>query len=187
MRLLDLVGHKYGKLTVIKRQGDRWLCQCDCGNTYLGKSTSIRTGHTSSCGCKKLNNFSGEKSRTWKGGIKKSKRGYVHVMQKDHPRADANGYVLQHILVMEQHLGRYLDKRFTVHHKNGIRNDNRIENLEIRLGNHGPGHTITDTMDDLLYLYGLEKTISMLKERSIGGVSVHIKPTMDWVSMRAEG
>lgn len=108
-------------------------------------------------------------------------------MQKDHPRADANGYVLQHILVMEQHLGRYLDKRFTVHHKNGIRNDNRIENLEIRLGNHGPGHTITDTMDDLLYLYGLEKTISMLKERSIGGVSVHIKPTMDWVSMRAEG
>ena len=53
------------------------------------------------------------------------------VMVKDHPRAHQNGYVFEHTLVMEESLGRYLHPDENVHHRNGVRVDNRIENLEL--------------------------------------------------------
>lgn len=67
---------------------------------------------------------------TWKGGRHKSGE-YIRVMKKDHPYANRFGYVLEHRLVMEQILGRYLLKSEHVHHINGIKTDNCSENLKL--------------------------------------------------------
>lgn len=49
----------------------------------------------------------------------------------DHPRAGKGQYVFEHILVMENVIGRYLGPDESVHHRNGVRDDNRPQNLEL--------------------------------------------------------
>jgi hypothetical protein len=74
---------------------------------------------------------SGEKGANWKGGRKKNRIGHVLILKKGHPMADSNGYLFEHRYIMAEHLGRMLTDDEVVHHKNGIKDDNRIENLEI--------------------------------------------------------
>ena len=76
-------------------------------------------------------NRTGEKSATWTGG-RVNKKGYIMIYVPEHPRASNNGgYVFEHILVMENKLGRYLEQDENVHHLYGIKDDNNIENLEL--------------------------------------------------------
>lgn len=90
---------------------------------------------------------SGSESPSWKGGKIALARGYqaVHV-PRDSPyraMANGNGYVAEHRLVMATALGRALEQHETVHHINGDRADNRLENLQLRSGRHGKGVAMT--------------------------------------------
>jgi hypothetical protein len=76
----------------------------------------------------------GENNPRWAGGKLKT-QGYIRIWKSDHPFADAKNYIMEHRLVMEQFLGRYLAPEEVVHHINGIKNDNRIENLMLFANN----------------------------------------------------
>lgn len=84
-------------------------------------------------------------------------RGYVYFTDKDHPEAGANGNVLEHRAVMAEMLGRKLLPGETVHHKNGIRSDNRPDNLELWVTSQPAGQRPEDLVAwarEILALYG---------------------------------
>ena len=73
----------------------------------------------------------GEKCISWKGGRKKTLKGYIMILDKNNPNSDKSGYVLEHRKVMSEHLRRPLRNDEIVHHINGNKTDNRVENLEV--------------------------------------------------------
>ena len=73
----------------------------------------------------------GEKNSSWKGGRKISPQGYVLIMKKGYESSDCMGYIFEHRYIAEQVMGRYLNKNEVVHHINGDKKDNKIENLKV--------------------------------------------------------
>jgi len=71
-------------------------------------------------------------------------QGYRRISKKNHPNAQASGIILEHIYVMSEYLGRPLFNGETVHHKNGNRLDNRLDNLELWSKSHPPGQRVED-------------------------------------------
>ena len=67
-----------------------------------------------------------------KGNTGKIKRtGYWYIYSPNHPQRGKQNYIAEHRLIIEKFLGRYLNPKETIHHINGIKTDNRIENLQL--------------------------------------------------------
>ena len=90
----------------------------DCNKSIERRSTRCK-----SCGAK------GRLNSMYKEGCKKTVRGYKKILIPTHPYCDAHNYMMEHRLIVEKYLGRYLTREEVVHHVNEILDDNRIENL----------------------------------------------------------
>ena len=71
----------------------------------------------------------GKQSAGWKGGKAIHTSGYINIYNPEHPNANNAGYIFEHRLLMSEYLGRPLTKYEIIHHINGKKTDNRLENL----------------------------------------------------------
>lgn len=107
----------------------------------------------------------GARCPAWKGGRYKTRDGYINVKVKKEETPRKSGYIFEHRLVMQRSLGRQLLRTETVHHKNGQRDDNRIENLELWGKSHSSGQRYKDlSTQELLHL--IEDLQDMVKART---------------------
>jgi len=113
-----------------------WILCPDCGKGRWVRVSQAKkfSGYCKSCS-PRHRALRGELNPNWTGWGHKNSRGYIEVtLMPDHPyysMARKGGRVLEHRLVMAKYLGRPLEPGEIVHHKNGIKDDNRIENLEL--------------------------------------------------------
>ena len=148
-----------------------WVTCVDCGqgrwvtNLHIETTKRCRSCHNKSQALERGNN--------WKCG-RYVQRGYIFIKlsQGDffYPMADHQRYISEHRLVMAKHLGRCLHSWEIVHHKNRVRGDNRIENLEL-YGEYGhKGITMMQRKIDYLQkqVSLLEKEVTVLKGGSVG-------------------
>lgn len=146
----DITGIRFNRLTAIKKVGregshNLWLFKCDCGNEILRKRVHVtKNNPTKSCGCltkeNARNRMSGENHHSWRNGeaIINKKHGY-----KEFRHGKLRG-VREHRYVYEQYYGITLTPNQNIHHINGDRSDNRIENLELWDTSQPSGQRVED-------------------------------------------
>ena len=107
-----------------RKHGTPHTC-VECQSTYLSVAKTTRFC-TRVCAARWL-----AKHRRTTTGRCLTPKGYVLIYQPTHPHATKAGYVMEHRLVMERIVGRYLTPNEVVHHRNGQKGDNSDSNLEL--------------------------------------------------------
>jgi len=154
----------------IKMTNKKWYIsgkkKCKCGKIICDEAKRCKSCHAKRL--HKLHLFGqppfGKKHWKWTNG-RTLKTGYWLILSPNHPNKNARGYVFEHRLVMEKHLGRYLTKEEIVHHINGIRTDNRLENLLLVTQKNHPIDYFKWKIVLQKRIRYLEKKISRLQKR----------------------
>lgn len=137
----------------VQRSGRTELVCSVCGQSFAVKASRLRLYETVTC------SRACDAKRRTKNGVGRHHNGrevirwstgYLFLWEPDHPHAMRNGWVAEHRWVVEQRIGRYLRSDEHVHHVNGIKDDNRSENLVV-LG-HGEHSSLTGRERRAAYL-----------------------------------
>ena len=166
---------KYGREIGKKEHGRKptkyILVACiDCGKERWIIFSHYHPLRCQSCSCKfagsaRRPNSTGDKAWNWRGGRHKQGAYYCIWIPEDDfffPMANGKGYVPEHRLVMAKHLGRCLHRWEIVHHKNGIKDDNRFENLQLVSDDRHKQITLLETR-----ISHLEKRVITLEAENI--------------------
>ena len=159
---MDLIGKRFNRFVVIKpvwtvnksgKKQKKWECLCDCGVVKFHLTYDLLSDKVKSCGCYNkevaTNRMSGENNFSWKGGRGTiSKMGYI-VLKHGENRGE-----LEHRVLYEKYHGIKLTQKQNIHHKNGIKTDNRIENLELWDTSQPYGQRVEDKLN---YYFNLIK------------------------------
>lgn len=161
----DLTGKTFGNLLATQwvaggngKKRSHWLCTCLlCGNEEARVPTnSLTKGIITACSCNQgwLGYHRTRVPKPKKEKVKKSRppkkyrvlssHGYVRLFEPEHPNADHTGRVYEHTFVMSKSLRRALVDNENVHHKNGDKQDNRLENLELWSTSQPYGQRVSD-------------------------------------------
>ena len=106
-----------------------FICS-SCGEKSRVRTDYIKHKKTDKCNvCNPPPKGFRENNSNWRGGTTKHTEGYLCVYLPEHEHASQTGYITEHRLVMEKYLGRILTKEEVVHHRDGNRLNNRINNL----------------------------------------------------------
>tara|TARA_R110000782_G_C14819221_1_gene413844 strand:+ start:3415 stop:4074 length:660 start_codon:yes stop_codon:yes gene_type:complete len=148
-KALDISGQKFGRLTAIQKTSLRrdgkvvWLCHCVCGREKLTTASILKMGLARSCGClHKETSISNLPKNTYKIGQKRIvTKGYIEVKTK-------NGFIREHVKVMQDAIGRKLYQNEVVHHIDENKKNNDISNLRLMTNSehitlHNKGRVLT--------------------------------------------
>ena len=127
-------GKKFHLKPYIANDGNTHCCSRECCNKHRSQRFSGKGNHQ--WGLK------GKLNASWKSDEKITVHGYKRVRRLEHPFKDCDGFVLEHRLIAERQIAthdqcieingkKYLNPSLVVHHKNGNKQDNRPENLQI--------------------------------------------------------
>lgn len=155
-------GRKHTKATRLK------LSISGKGRKPWNKGKKLSADHIRKLSKSHIGIQSGSKHPMWNGGKTKTYLGYIAIRSQNNPMK--NGYIYEHRLKMEKKLGRKLLSNEIVHHKNEIKHDNRLSNLEVMdRGEHIRKHNYRENIVKCLSCsFEFHKTKSQIRKTKYG-------------------